>query len=249
MAETADAEDAPSPAERRIALLWDPPAPPARGRPPRFTLDDVVAAGLAVALEAGLDAVSMRNVGRQLGAGAMSLYTYVPGKGELIDLMIDRAFSTMTPPEAGVPWRAGLERHAQEHYALYRRHPWLLQTNPWRWPPGRHVLDAQEAGYRVLLETGLSEVQVVETLGVVDAFVQGQARLAVGEEREQAATGQSSDDYWYSLGSFWDTYFDVERYPAMTQIWNGGGFDTGKAPFDASLARLLDSVALTIAAA
>jgi AcrR family transcriptional regulator len=248
---TAAAEDpggsALSPTERRLALLWNRPAPAGRGRPPRFTLDDVIAAGIAVAREAGLDAVSMRNVARHLGAGAMSLYTYVPGKTELIDLMIDRAFGEMARPEPGMPWRAGLERHAREHYAMFQRHPWLLQANPSRLPLAPHVLDTQEAGYRTLIDTGLSEVHVVETLGLVDAFVQGQARLVAAEEREVAATGVSYGDYWRSLESFWEDYFDVERYPTMTRIWSAGGFDTDPT-FEASLARLLDSIALTIAA-
>jgi AcrR family transcriptional regulator len=244
---TPDGEGGASPAERRLALLWDPPAGAAvRGRPPRHTVADVVAAGIAVALEAGLDAVSMRNVARHLGASAMSLYTYVPGKTELVDLMIDRAFGELTLPEPRMPWRAGLERHAREHFALYRRHAWLLQTNPLRAPLAPRVLDAQEAGYRVLIDTGLSEVHVVETVGLLDAFVQGQARLAVAEEREQATTGVSSDDYWRSLESFWETYFDEQRYPTLVRIWNAGGFDTSDAPFDSGLTRLLDSISLTI---
>jgi AcrR family transcriptional regulator len=238
-----------SPTERRLALLWNPPAPAQRGRPPRFTLDDVVNAGIAVAKDAGLDAVSMRNVARHLGTGAMSLYTYVPSKTELVDLMIDRAYGEMSLPEPGLPWRVALERHAREHYAMYQRHPWLLQANPGRLPLAPHVLDAMEAGYRTLIDTSLSEAHVVEMLGLVDAFVQGQARLTVTEARDEAITGVSYGDYWRSLEAFWERYFDVERYPTMTRIWNAGGFDTTETPFDASLARLLDSIAATIAIA
>jgi AcrR family transcriptional regulator len=254
---TADAEGAEQPAvqpegadpaRRRLQLLWDPPAPPSRGRRPRFSLDDIVAAGVAVARADGLDAVSMRGVARRLGAGAMSLYTYVPGKTELVDLMIDRVYAEMTLPDRGTPWRPALEQYAAEHYALYSRDPWILQTNLWRPPLSPAVLDAQEAGYRALVDTGLPAVQVVETVGLVDAFVQGLARAAIAEERERASTGLTTDDYWESLNSFWDDYFDMARYPSMVRIWEAGGFEVVDKGFAHSLSRLLDSVALTIAA-
>ena len=231
---------------RRLALLWDPPAPATRGRKPRLTLDDVVRAGIAVAQEGGLDALSMRRVATELGVGAMSLYTYVPGRTELVDLMIDRAYAELDLPAAGDPWRSALAQYAHEMWRLYLRHPWILQTNMWRAPLAPHVLDAQEAGLRTVVDTGLSEIQVVETLGLVDNYVQGLARATIAESAEQDATGMGSDEYWTTLGSFWEDWFDVERYPTMTRIYVAGGFDAPQGPFDASLDRLLDAVEMAI---
>jgi AcrR family transcriptional regulator len=241
-------EEVPRPADvtRRLALLWDPPAPPTRGRKARLTLDEVVTAGIAVAQEVGLDALSMRRVAARLGMGAMSLYTYVPGRTELVDLMIDRAFAELDLPTADAPWRDGLSRYAREVWHLYQRHPWILQTNMWRLPLSPHVLDAQEAGLRTLVDTGLSAERVVEILGLVDAFVRGLARAAVAESVENDASGMSSDEYWTSMSSFWADWFDVERYPVMTRIWEAGGFHAPSDPFDASLDRLLDGVEMTI---
>jgi AcrR family transcriptional regulator len=231
---------------RRLALLWDPPAPPTRGRKARLTLDEVVTAGIAVAQEVGLDALSMRRVAARLDMGAMSLYTYVPGRTELVDLMIDRAFGELDLPPAGTPWRTGLAHYAREVWDLYQRHPWILQTNQWRLPLAPHVLDSQEAGLRTLVDTGLPAEQVVEILALVDAFVRGLARAAVAEAVEKDTSGMSSDEYWTSMSSFWADWFDVERYPVMTRIWEAGGFDTPADPFDASLDRLLDGVEMTI---
>ncbi|MCB7135026.1 TetR/AcrR family transcriptional regulator [Cellulosimicrobium marinum] len=231
---------------RRLALLWDPPAPATRGRKARLTLDEVVDAGIAVAQEGGLDALSMRRVATELGVGAMSLYTYVPGRTELVDLMIDRAYAELDLPEPGAPWRAALTQYAHETWNLYLRHPWVLQTNMWRAPLAPHVLDAQEAGLRSIIDTGLSEVQVAETLGLVDNYVQGLARSTVAETAESDATGIGNDEYWTTLGSFWEDWFDVERYPAMTRIYVGGGFDAPQGPFGPSLDRLLDAVEMAI---
>nr|WP_277818657.1 TetR/AcrR family transcriptional regulator [Cellulosimicrobium arenosum] len=231
---------------RRLALLWDPPAPATRGRKARLTLDEVVEAGIAVAQEGGLDALSMRRVAARLGVGAMSLYTYVPGRTELVDLMIDRAYAELDLPVAGAPWRPALAQYAHQIWDLYQRRPWILQTNMWRTPLAPHVLDAQEAGLRTVVDTGLTEVQVVETLGLVDNYVQGLARATIAESAEQATTGMGADEYWTTLSSFWEDWFDVERYPVMTRVYVAGGFDTPQGPLDASLERLLDAVEAAI---
>lgn len=237
---------APTDAERRLALLWDPPQPSGRGRKARLTLDEVVEAGTAVVHQAGLDGLSMRKVAAHLGVGAMTLYTYVPGRTELVDLMVDRAFAELDLPHADQPWRTALTRYAHEHRGLYLRHPWILQTNMWRLPLAPHVLDAEEAGLRILVGAGLPATQVVEVIGLVDTYVRGVARATVAEQSEGSESGLSNDDYWDSMSAFWTTYFDPERYPTMTHVWEAGGFDTGHASFDATLARLLDGIELAI---
>ena len=101
---------------RSMALLWGgdrtrptrgPQARPDASTgswPPRSTLADAE----------GLAALSMRRVAERLGVGAMSLYTYVPGKAELLDLMLD---TVGEPTTAGRTrpggWRAALELRAR----------------------------------------------------------------------------------------------------------------------------------------
>ncbi|ACQ82126.1 transcriptional regulator, TetR family [Beutenbergia cavernae DSM 12333] len=229
-------------ADRRLALLWESPAPRSRGRRPRLSLDEVVEAGIAVAREDGLDALSMRRVAQRLDVGAMSLYTYVPGRTELVDLMIDRAYAGLDLPAAGEPWRTGLQRYARAFWDLFHAHPWLLQANLWRAPLAPHVLDAQEAGLRTIIDTGLPPERVVDLIGMVDNYVRGLARADIAEVLERERTGQDYDTYWASLSSFWEDYFDVERYPTMTRIWAAGGFEHETGGLDDALERLLDAV-------
>lgn len=84
-----------------------------RGRPARLTIDTVVQAGLAVAAADGLDALTMRRVAKQIGVGAMSLYTYVPGRAELIDLMIDRAYAELSLPTPDMDFRPAFTQWAR----------------------------------------------------------------------------------------------------------------------------------------
>ncbi|WP_051710525.1 TetR/AcrR family transcriptional regulator [Streptomyces sp. NRRL S-350] len=94
-------------AHRSLTLLWggrEEPRPGCSGPKPGLSVDAIVSAGIAVAGAEGMAALSMRAVGERLGRTAMALYTYVPGKAELLDLMHDRVLAEMPePPEPPEP--------------------------------------------------------------------------------------------------------------------------------------------------
>jgi AcrR family transcriptional regulator len=227
-----------------VELLWNPPPPPSRGPKQRLTLDEVVSAAITVAGRHGAGELSMRKVAQELGVGVMSLYTYVPGRDELFELMIDRAWGDRALPGRDLPWRAQVEFHAQQAWRMYQEHPWLVWSNLWRMPLGPHVLDVQEDLYRALLLTGLDERTVAQVAGLVEAQVFGAARSAVTDTSVSARTGVTADDYWESRAGFWTTYYSQERYPAMTRIWTAGGFDDEYpgAAWQLGLKLLLDGV-------
>ena len=227
---TADASDEVTmegtPAgQAMIELLWDPPPPSARGPRQRLTLDGVVAAGIAVARLHGAAELSMRKVAQELGVGVMSLYTYVPGRDELFELMIDRAWGGRGLPDRGLPWRAQVEFHAHQAWRMYSDHPWLIRSNLWRMPLGPHVLDVQEDLYRAVLASGLDERTAVRVASLVEAHVFGAARSAITDTGQSSRTGVTADDYWASRAGFWSTYYSAERFPTMTRLWEAGAFD------------------------
>lgn len=238
---------------RRLELLWVTQEPNTRGRRPRFTLAEVVAAGIAVADDKGLPGVTMRRVAKELGASAMTLYTYVPGRDELLDLMIDTAYAEIDLPDAEAAtaetWRSGLVRYADGLMTLYSAHPWLLDLNQWRLPLAPHVLDAEEAGLRVLAATALPADQVVGIRDLLDRYVHGLARENAKEKRDGDATGLSQDDYWSSQSHFWGTHFDTARYPTMTRMWLAGAFEVDRSGTEKAIEPILDAVARAIAAA
>lgn len=240
MGEAADSEAG----RRIIALLWDPPAaPPARGPRPRLTLDEVISAGIAVTDAEGLAQLSMRKVAGRLGVGAMSLYTYVPGRDELLELMVDRVHGELDLPAADLDWRASVEHQIGERWRLYERHPWLLDLNMARLPVGPHVLDADEALYAAVSKAGLQGADVVAATNLIIWQMLGAARSQIIEADQTRRTGTSAEAYWNSRASFWETYFDYDRYPAMAAIWSAGGFDDEQAhAFDRQLRRLLDGL-------
>ena len=77
---------------RSLALMWEFDLRPQEPRPEAeadaSTRSSTRRSQIADA--EGLDALSMRRIGQELGVGTMSLYRYVPGKEELLDLMLER---------------------------------------------------------------------------------------------------------------------------------------------------------------
>jgi AcrR family transcriptional regulator len=211
---------------RVIELLWDlQPPSPGRGPRPRTRLVDVIEAGVAIADEEGLDALSIRKVAGRLGIGAMSLYTYVPGRSELIELMIDRVYADHGLPDPALGWRVRVEQWMRSTWRTYSAHPWLLDYNMARLPVGPNVLDVDEALYAALVAAGFTGAENVAIANLIRWQLLGAARSVIGDAAEERHTGVSAEAYWESRSSFWTTYFDWDRYPTMAAIWEGGGFD------------------------
>src|SRR5690606_41882484 len=100
----------------------------------------------------------------------MSLYAHVPGRAELIDLMVDAAFAEVRY-EAGAldpaDWRAALETVARRNWELFGRHRWRLDVAATRPPPGPGTSGKADAelGARVGRGLGHGGVRPARALG------------------------------------------------------------------------------------
>jgi AcrR family transcriptional regulator len=238
-------DDIGSPEGRRvIALLWDPAtAPHGRGPKPKLALRQIVETGIAIADAQGLEQLSMRKVAAELEVGPMSLYTYVPGRSELVELMIDATYAGFGRTGPDGSWRERIARWVQGMWALYRRHPWLLEYGQARLPLGPHVLDVEEQLYAALAAAGYVGSDNVAAKNFVAWQVAGAGRAEISDEVETKRTGISYEEYWASRSSFWATHFDPGRYPTMMAIWQADGFDD-REPYslDRLSTRLLDAL-------
>ena len=92
---------------------------------------------VAVADAAGIAALTMRSLARELGVKPMSLYHYVTSKDEILDSIVDLVFSEIDLPSAGGDWRSQMRRRANSAHRALRRHPWAIGLLESRANPGR----------------------------------------------------------------------------------------------------------------
>lgn len=141
---------------RSVELLWKEADRPRRGPKPALSIERIVEAAIALADAHGLAAISMERIAESFGFSAMALYRYVPGKAELIDLMIDIGIGA-PPPFEGAPedWRGRLEAWTRALWEVFHRHPWSLEATNRLRVMGPNELGWLEAGLAALRQTAL----------------------------------------------------------------------------------------------
>ncbi|MFF9217927.1 TetR/AcrR family transcriptional regulator [Streptomyces viridosporus] len=233
---------------RTLDLLWDTGRRPSRGPKPGLTLERVVEAAIEVADRDGLGAVSMRRIAAELGTGTMSLYRYVPGKGELLDLMLDRVQRPSGDPadlgDGG--WRAALEALGHATLALYRRHPWLLEVNQSRPILGPSALDGMEKVLARIKPMGLSDPELVSVIILIDGYVVGAARTQLYEQEAERSSGLTDAQFWEAQRPALEKAMTSGRYPVLA----GLSEDTFGPDFDHfafGLQRILDGLEVLVA--
>ncbi|HEX2133942.1 MAG TPA: TetR/AcrR family transcriptional regulator [Actinophytocola sp.] len=239
---------------RSMALLWRTgPEPRGRGPKPGLTVDRIAAAAIELADAEGLAALSMRRVAERLGVGTMSLYTYVPAKAELVDVMFDLVCGEVAPPWAET-WRERLELIARANLEMYRRHPWMLTVMANSRPPlGPNSIANYDRDLRAVEGVGLSDLEMDSVVTMVYVYVQGAARTAIEAAGSERDTGQSDLEWWEAYAPLLEKVFDPEKYPTAARVGAAAG-ETYQSAYDPEhgfrfgLARLLDGVETMIRA-
>lgn len=235
---------------RSMELLWGVRGRPKRGPKPRLTAEQIVRTAVEVADGAGLDALSIRRIADELGVSPMSIYTYVPGKAELIDVMVDRAFGELTPPSGGT-WRDRLERIARDNWALFHRHPWLLRVTLARPPMGPNTIAKYEHELRAVDGVGLTDLEMDSVVALVTGFAESAARVAVNAAEAERRSGISDVQWWEAVAPVLDEFVNDGDYPLGTRVGTAAGMEYSSAispgrAFEFGLARILDGIEVLI---
>jgi len=121
------------------------------GRRTPLTRARVLQAAVDLADRDGLDSVSMRRLGQDLGIEAMSLYTHVRGKDDLLDGMVDAVVGEIPIDLEGPDWRTTLRRQVLVARSVMLRHRWAARIIETRSTPGPATLRYMEAVTGILL--------------------------------------------------------------------------------------------------
>jgi len=214
-------------------------------RTPRspLTREGIIEAAMRVADDGGLAAVSMRNVGRALGAEAMSLYHHVAGKEELLDLLADAAFEEIPLLEIGTPWRRAMTERADAMRAVLTRHPWALGLLESRSNPGQAVMRHHDRVLGVLRTDGFPLTLAAHAYSALDAYIYG---FVLTELSLPFTADAGPEEFAEGLE------LPVAEYPHLAEMLEqmvvGHDYDFGDE-FGYGLELLLDQLELRLAAA
>ena len=212
--------------DRTLNLLWrrtlgTPQG--TRGPKQRVSVDEVVRAAIAVADEEGLPAFSMRKVADRLGLKLMSIYTYVPGRSELIGLMVDEvAGERELPPHEG-PLRQRMTAVAQQIWDEFHRHPWLLQvenSRPWIGP---NVSDRYEWQLAAIEGAGFTDLEMDQAITLLASFTAGAARSSVDTRRTAEQSGISDAEWWAVNVPVLERVMPAGAYPISGRVGQAAG--------------------------
>ncbi|MFE3454853.1 TetR/AcrR family transcriptional regulator C-terminal domain-containing protein [Nonomuraea sp. NPDC059194] len=216
-----------------------------------LTREAVVRAAIEIADAEGLGALTMRGVAGKLGVAPMSPYKHVESKEDLILLMADTVYGSLTYPEKRPDgWRAGLEEVARTMWTLHRRHSWLGLITSLNRPVALPNLAVHADRVLGALERlGLDPVTTLTLHVLFYSYVQG---LAVNLEREaqaEEASGMSEEEWMDLQEPRLAELVATGAYPAYARVLEGltDGYDLDlDEVFELGLRLQLDGLAAMI---
>jgi TetR/AcrR family tetracycline transcriptional repressor len=149
----------------------------------------------------GLEALSMRKLGSELGVEAMSLYNHVPNKGALLDGMVEVLLGELEVPREDEGW----ERRVREAYRAFRRlaheHPNVFPLLVTRPPDTMDGIWLVEEFLKTLREAGFDPETALYAFRALSSYASGYAMAEIrGFAMEPAgarlgAVALSGDDF------------------------------------------------------
>jgi AcrR family transcriptional regulator len=221
------------------------PARNSRGPDPGYSREQITAAAVTIADTEGLDALSMRRVARELGAGAMSLYRYIGSKDDLIELMMDAVQGEIPPARTpSGDWRADLERIAEQTRDGMRRHPWLTTLSTGRPTFGPNTLRNFEHALRCVDGLGLSIDEMLAIVLSVTSFVRGFVQAELAEDEARRRTGQTEEQWRAIQAPYVRKIVDSGEFPLVAKVIMDAELPhmDPERQFRTGLAHLLDGI-------
>jgi len=167
-------------------------ADPERRAP--LTREQVVTAAIVLADRDGIGSISMRKLAQDLGVEAMSLYTHVRSKDDLLDGMVDAVISMIPVDADAADWRASLRRMALDARGVMLRHPWAPPVVETRAAPGPAGLAYVNAVLGILREGGFSIAQAHHALHILGSRMLGFTQAVFDDSVDPDAEAASLPD-------------------------------------------------------
>jgi AcrR family transcriptional regulator len=201
-----------------------------RDRPP-LTRHRVLRAALDLVDREGLDALTMRRLGSELGVEAMSLYKHVAGKDAILDGIVELVVAEIESP-SGADWKEAMRRRAISARAVLGRHSWAIGLLESRRSAGPAALGYLEAVLDILRSAGFSIRNAAHAFWLLDSYVYGH----VIQEKSAQIGGEPARPALDGI--------TPAEHPRLVELWEdavGAGYSVD-AEFDYGLDVILDAL-------
>jgi AcrR family transcriptional regulator len=210
-------------------------------------VDDVVDAAVRIADRDGLPGLTMRLLATDLGLGAMSLYTYVPGRDELVVLMVDRVLGRPELPAMPDDLPGRLALIARVQYEICQEHPWLLDVSGLRAWVGPGASDLYEWQLSAVDGVGLDDIEMDQTVTLLAAFAGSVVRAQQRMRQEERTSGQTQAEWWAANADELDVVIAGRAYPLAGRVGAAAGeaYQAATDPareMEFGLARIVDGL-------
>lgn len=151
------------------AMQTDPTAEP---RIP-LSKERVLRAAINLADEAGIESLTMRKLGQELGVEAMSLYNHVSNKDDILDGIVDIVVNEIDLPSNEADWKTDMRQWAISAREILLRHPWACSLIVSRPRVDSAWLRYFDSAFGCLREAGFSIEMTHHAWHVLDSHILG----------------------------------------------------------------------------
>jgi AcrR family transcriptional regulator len=153
-----------------------------RPRREPLTRERVIEAALRIMDAEGLDAVTMRRIGRELGVEAMSLYNHVRDKDDILDGMSEAVMSQFEMPAPTKDWSRDARAMAREWRRLLGLHPGVMQLLAERHKPleGMAAYRPMNAALETFFRAGLKPREAAQAFNAFGGYIMGFVMMEQG---------------------------------------------------------------------
>jgi len=160
-----------------------------------LTRERVLEAAVKLADQGGIESLSMRKLGQELGVEAMALYYHFASKDEVLDGSVDLVFSEIDLPASGADWKTAMRQRAISVRDVLSRHRWAIGLMESRTNPGPANLRHHDAVIGSLRVAGFDMEMTAHAYSLLDSYIYGFAltkmNLPFDTSQEIAQVAQS----------------------------------------------------------
>jgi AcrR family transcriptional regulator len=182
--------------------------------------EEIGAVAVQIADKEGFDAVSMRRVARELGAGTMTLYHYVRNKDELLGLMWNAVMGELILPEDQLSgdWRQALSRIAWSTRKTFKTHPWIFEAMSQPAQSGPNGLRHFEQSMAAVSGLRAPTRARLELVALMDDYAFGFTWRELLQEMYEA---EGDPDMSESGIAFFESELATGEYPHASKLFRG----------------------------